>query len=143
MSGIFNAYDFQRLARRRLPRMIYDFIAGGAGDERGIDANTVAFNAWRFLPHRLRDVSSRDLTARLWFARDIPSMAAALGTEPVLLVSRSSDEDPVAVTPLPVDTAGIPNNHLQYAITWFLLAGVWIVMTAYLLVSLRDRKTKV
>ena len=80
MSGIFNAYDFQRLARRRLPRMIYDFIAGGAGDERGIDANTVAFNAWRFLPHRLRDVSSRDLTARLWNrSYDLPIYIAPTG----------------------------------------------------------------
>lgn len=84
-----------------------------------------------------------DPVAGLWFARDIATMAAALGTEPVLLVSRISDESPVAVTPLPVDTAVIPNNHLQYAITWFLLAAVWIVMTGYLLVSLRNRKSKV
>ncbi|BCH33760.1 lactate dehydrogenase [Mesorhizobium sp. L-8-10] len=66
MTGIFNAHDFQRKARQRLPRMIYDFIEGGAGDESGLDANLAAFRAWQFLPHRLRDVSRRDLTAQLW-----------------------------------------------------------------------------
>lgn len=66
MRGVFSAHDFQELARRRLPRMVYDFVAGGAGDEAGLQTNTAAFDAWQFLPHRLRDVSARDLTTRLW-----------------------------------------------------------------------------
>lgn len=66
MTGIFNAHDFQRLARRRLPRMIYDFVEGAAGDEKGLDLNTRAFGDWQFTPRRLRNVSQRDLTARLW-----------------------------------------------------------------------------
>jgi surfeit locus 1 family protein len=32
-----------------------------------------------------------------------------------------------------VDTAGIPNDHLEYAVTWFALALVWLGMTAYFL----------
>lgn len=64
-----------------------------------------------------------------WFARDLGAMAEALQTEPLLVVARDIDPADDAVTPLPVDTAGIPNNHLQYAITWFSLAAVWIVMT--------------
>jgi len=36
------------------------------------------------------------------------------------------------VTPWPVDTAGIPNNHRQYAITWFSMAVLWLGMTAFL-----------
>ena len=35
-------------------------------------------------------------------------------------------------TPAPV-TVNIPNDHLQYAIIWFLLALIWIVMTGLLL----------
>lgn len=66
MSGLHNAHDFQRRARRYLPKMIFDFIEGGAEDERGLRANTAAFADWTFLPRRLRDVSRRDLTARLW-----------------------------------------------------------------------------
>ena len=72
-----------------------------------------------------------DIDENIWFARDVPSLAAALGTEPVLLIARSQT-DP-GVTPLPVDTAGIPNDHLQYAITWFGLALVWAAMTGYFL----------
>lgn len=83
-----------------------------------------------------------DAKTRLWFARDIPSLSAELGTEPVLVVLRSTSEDPVAIEPLPVDTAGIPNDHLQYAITWFLLAVVWAVMTAYLMFTLRRRASE-
>lgn len=75
----------------------------------------------------------------LWFARDVPAMAAALGTEPVLIVARTaSPADPV-VTPLPVDTSGIPNDHLEYAITWFSLAVVWAGMTGWLLWRIRRR----
>ena len=72
-----------------------------------------------------------DIDGNIWFARDVPALAAALKTEPVLLIARSQT-DP-AVTPLPVDTAGIPNDHLQYAITWFGLALVWAAMTGYFL----------
>ena len=70
-----------------------------------------------------------DLSANIWFARDVPKMAAALGTEPVLLVART-DTGPA---PMPVGTEGIPNDHLQYAITWFSLALIWAAMTAFFL----------
>ena len=72
-----------------------------------------------------------DIDGNIWFARDVQALAAALGTEPVLVVARTKT-DP-GITPLPVDTAGIPNNHLQYAITWFGLALVWAAMTGYFL----------
>jgi surfeit locus 1 family protein len=73
----------------------------------------------------------------LWFARDVPAMAEALGTEPVLIVARGTTGD--GITPAPVDTSAIPNNHWQYAVTWFLLAAAWAGMTAYLLWRIRRR----
>jgi surfeit locus 1 family protein len=71
-----------------------------------------------------------DLTRNIWFARDVPQMAVVLNTEETLIVARA----PVVpgIEPMPVDTAGIPNDHLQYAITWFLLAVVWAGMTGLL-----------
>ncbi|WP_050929867.1 SURF1 family protein [Aestuariivita boseongensis] len=72
-----------------------------------------------------------DLEANTWFAREVPDMAAHLDTDEVLLIARS-ETDP-AIRPIPVDTAGIPNDHLQYAITWFSLAAIWIMMTALFL----------
>ena len=80
-----------------------------------------------------------DLAANIWFARDVPAMAAHLDTEPVLLVVRKTSETDTPVTPWPVDTSGIPNDHLQYAITWFSLAVLWLGMTLYLLWRIRQR----
>ncbi len=68
----------------------------------------------------------------IWFARDVPAMAAALGTEEVLVVAREVTGADLGVTPWPIDTAGIPNDHLQYAITWFSLAAVWAAMAGLL-----------
>jgi surfeit locus 1 family protein len=67
--------------------------------------------------------------AGTWFARDVPAMADALGTLPILLISVTKTDDDLI--PLPVDTRSIPNDHLQYAITWFSLALIWATMTAY------------
>ncbi|MFQ6549142.1 SURF1 family protein [Aestuariibius sp. 2305UL40-4] len=78
-----------------------------------------------------------DLEDNIWFARDVPAMAAALGAEPVLIAARSRT-DP-GVTPLPVDTSTIPNNHLNYAITWFSLAVVWLAMTGYWMARIRRK----
>jgi len=74
-----------------------------------------------------------DLMANIWFARDVPALAAVLETEPVLLIARQMSQSGGALTPLPVDTSGIPNDHLNYAITWFSLALVWMGMTLCLL----------
>jgi len=73
----------------------------------------------------------------LWFARDVPAMAAALRTEPVLVVARETSL--AGITPHPVGTEGIPNDHLEYAITWFSLAAVWVGMTVFLLWRIRRR----
>ena len=74
----------------------------------------------------------------LWFARDVPAMAAKLKTEPTLIVAREPTGDGIA--PMPVDTSGIPNNHWGYAIQWFLLAATWAGMTLFLLWRIRTRK---
>ena len=80
-----------------------------------------------------------DLAANYWFARDVPALAEALGTDPILVILRNSSESDPSVTPMPVDTAGIPNDHLQYAITWFSLAAIWVLMTGAYLIRLRRR----
>jgi surfeit locus 1 family protein len=81
-----------------------------------------------------------DLGANIWFARNVPKMAQALDTEPVLLVARSQN-DP-GLRPLPVGTSRISNDHLNYAITWFSLALIWALMTGYFLWSSRAKSRK-
>lgn len=83
-----------------------------------------------------------DLDNNIWFARDVPALAAALNTRPLLIVARSVSQDDPAVTPLPVDTALIPNDHLQYAITWFSLAAIWLAMSLYFFVRRRAPQSK-
>lgn len=78
-----------------------------------------------------------DLGADIWFARDLPLMADHLGTEPVLVVARSTSLPDSPLSPLPMDTSGIPNDHLGYAVTWFGLAIVWVVMTGFFLWRIR------
>ncbi|MDA5555249.1 SURF1 family protein [Shimia sp. MMG029] len=83
---------------------------------------------------------ANDKGANIWFARDVDEMAAALDADPVLVIVREISDNTPKVTPLPVDNAAIPNNHLEYVITWFGLAIVWVAMTLYYL--RRMRKTK-
>jgi surfeit locus 1 family protein len=80
-----------------------------------------------------------ELTSNIWFARDVPAMAKALDTEQVLLVARVRT-DP-GVTPFPIDSSAIPNDHLQYAITWFLLAAVWASMTLFFIQRTKSEST--
>jgi L-lactate dehydrogenase (cytochrome) len=52
--------DLQRLARRRLPHAVFDFVEGGAGDERTVARNRAAFDRLLFRPRILVDVSKRE-----------------------------------------------------------------------------------
>ncbi|MCB1333289.1 MAG: SURF1 family protein [Roseivivax sp.] len=80
-----------------------------------------------------------DVPGNIWFARDVADMAKALNTEPLLIVARQETPPPGGISPVPVDTSGIPNDHLQYAITWYLLAAVWLGMTGFLLWRMRTQ----
>jgi len=71
----------------------------------------------------------------LWFARDVAAMAQVLGTEPVLVSAKTDTGQ--GVEPLPIGIDGIPNNHLQYAVTWFSLAAIWAGMTVFALWRIR------
>jgi surfeit locus 1 family protein len=81
-----------------------------------------------------------DLSDGLFFARDVPAMAATLGTEPVLIIARDIEGTAPRATAMPVGTEGIPNDHLGYAIQWFGLAAVWAGMTGWLLWRIRQRQ---
>lgn len=83
-----------------------------------------------------------DVAGNTWFARDVAQMAAQLQTRPLLVVARQISPAEAGVTPLPVDSSAIPNDHLNYAITWYSLAVVWAAMTLYFLWRNRRPKTK-
>ena len=60
LNSVINLEDLRQLARRKLPRIAFDFIDGGADDEVCLQRNRDAFQNWRLLPRYLRDVSRRD-----------------------------------------------------------------------------------
>jgi len=62
MSGIdsaINIDDLKRLAKRRLPKIMFDFIEGGAEDEVRLRTNANAFRNLRLVPRYYNDTSKR------------------------------------------------------------------------------------
>ena len=58
--------DLRRAARRRLPRLVYEFVDNGAEDGTTLRANRAAIEAVRFAPRTLVDVSARAQAAKLF-----------------------------------------------------------------------------
>lgn len=63
---IHSSEDARRLARTRLPWMVFDYIDGAAGAETGAARNRAAFDNLELRPRVLRDVSDRSLASSLW-----------------------------------------------------------------------------
>ena len=63
--------DLRRIAKRRLPRGVFDYIDGGAEDERTLRNNSEAFARIEFRPRVLRSVASID-TATTLLGRPLP-----------------------------------------------------------------------
>jgi (S)-mandelate dehydrogenase len=61
-----NIEDLRKMAKRRLPRIAFDFIEGGVEDERCIVRNETSFSQHRLVPRYLVDVSQRDQSAVLF-----------------------------------------------------------------------------
>ena len=73
-----NIDDLKRMARRRLPKIMFDFIEGGVEDEVGLRTNAQAFRDLRLVPRYYIDTSKREQRATL-FGR---SYASPFGISP-------------------------------------------------------------
>jgi 4-hydroxymandelate oxidase len=60
--GPINLFEFETLAKERLPKAEYDYIAGGATDEISVERNRRAFESIALRPRVLTDVSRPDLS---------------------------------------------------------------------------------
>jgi isopentenyl diphosphate isomerase/L-lactate dehydrogenase-like FMN-dependent dehydrogenase len=68
------------LARRRLPRLVFDFIDGGAEDERALRRNEEALGQTRLLPRPLHGTEQRDQSIELFGQRlSIPVLIGPTG----------------------------------------------------------------
>jgi isopentenyl diphosphate isomerase/L-lactate dehydrogenase-like FMN-dependent dehydrogenase len=61
-----NIADLRVAAKRRLPRVLFDWIDGGAGDEAALAGSVAQFAAARLMPRYLVDISSRSLGKTLF-----------------------------------------------------------------------------
>ncbi len=72
--------DLRAVARRRLPRGVFDYVDGGAEDERTLAANSAAFRAVTFRPHVLNDVDEVSVgTSVLGRPAELPLVLAPVG----------------------------------------------------------------
>ena len=72
--------DLRRIAKRRLPSPVFNYLDGGADDELSLARNTDAFNDYELLPSQLSDVTSIDLkTTLLGQPMDWPVMISPTG----------------------------------------------------------------
>src|SRR3981081_2401676 len=85
-----NIEDLHRIAKRKLPKVIFDYIEGGVEDERGLARNEAAFRKHNLLPRYLVDVSKRDQSATI-FGRTYSSPFGISPTGSAGLFRRGAD----------------------------------------------------
>jgi (S)-mandelate dehydrogenase len=124
-----NIEDLHRMAKRKLPRIIFDFIEGGLEDERGLSRNEEAFHKHLLLPRYLVDVSQRDQSATL-FGRTYSSPFGISPTGGAGLYRRDGDlmlAAAAAEMNIPYIMSGGSNASMEEAMriapnnTWFQL----------------------
>ncbi len=95
--------DLRRIARRRLPAGVFDYIDGGAEDERTLAANQTAFAATTFRPRVLRGVVEVDPTSTI-LGRPVayPLVLAPTG------FTRIADPDGELAVARAAERAGLP-----------------------------------
>ena len=90
MNGVVNIDDLRKLAKKRLPKIAYDFIEGGTDDEVGLVTNEQAFRKARIVPRYLVDVTVRDQSTTL-FGRTYSSPIGIAPTGLAGLFRRGAD----------------------------------------------------
>jgi (S)-mandelate dehydrogenase len=90
MDGVVNIDDLRKLAKKRLPKIAYDFIEGGTDDEVGLVTNEQAFRKARLVPRYLVDVTTRDQSTTL-FGRTYSSPIGIAPTGLAGLFRRGAD----------------------------------------------------
>jgi L-lactate dehydrogenase (cytochrome) len=85
LRGIVNIADLRRLARRRLPRVVFDYVDGGAEDERTLNENCRAFEQVVFRPRSAVATRACDLHTTVLGTRfELPMLLAPIGSSRLL-----------------------------------------------------------
>lgn len=65
LTQCFGTADYEDAARRRLPAPLFDYICGGADDEKTAAANTISFDRYDLVPRYLKDVTRVSAATRV------------------------------------------------------------------------------
>ena len=65
--SVHSIADLRLIARRNLPKAVFDFVDGAAEDERVVRRNESAFGELAFLPQPLTGTSARARTWNFWY----------------------------------------------------------------------------
>ena len=85
---VVNIADLRNLARRRLPRVVFDYVDGGAEDEITLRENRRAFDEIAFRPRQAVAIPRCDLRARtLGHDLSMPALLAPVGYSRVIHAS--------------------------------------------------------
>jgi 4-hydroxymandelate oxidase len=80
IAGPINLFEFEALAKERLPKDEWDYIAGGATDEISVERNRRAYESWALRPRVLTDVSALDLSTTVLGTKvNLPVLIAPCG----------------------------------------------------------------
>jgi L-lactate dehydrogenase (cytochrome)/(S)-mandelate dehydrogenase len=112
-----NIDDLKRIAKRQLPKIMFDFIEGGVEDEEGLRTNARAFRDLRLVPRYYRDTSKRTQKANL-FGREYSSpfgiaptgMAGAFRQDAELFLAQAA-----AAADVPYMMSGAANASMEQA----------------------------
>ena len=64
-SKIHSIEEARILAKKRVPRLMFDFVDGSSGDEKLCEINSAALDQIRLEPKVLRNVESRNLKKKI------------------------------------------------------------------------------
>lgn len=65
LMGPINVHEFEAVAKKKMHKLAYDFIAGGVEDELTLQANREAYKHWYLVPRVMTDVSNVDTSTEL------------------------------------------------------------------------------
>jgi len=65
LDKVLNIEDLRKIARKKLPSPLFNYIEGGSDDESNVHGNVHAFDAAKLVPEYLVDVANIDLSTRV------------------------------------------------------------------------------
>jgi (S)-mandelate dehydrogenase len=131
IDSAINIDDLKRMAKRRLPKIMFDFIEGGAEDEVGLRTNANAFRDLRLVPRYYVDTSKREQKSAILgqtfsspFGIAPTGMAGAFRKDAELFLSQAAGEANIPYMMSGASNASMEDGHkLAGGNLWYQIYG--------------------